>query len=561
MVSIMPRTLRTASCLLLAAGLALVPPASAQKRFADVTEVVVVDIPVQVVVDGQPVRGLTAADFEVRDGRKKRQILDFEAIDLGGGGAPQSPVEDISVPARRHFLLLFDLALSQPGAVVRARRAARKVVAENLHPTDLVGVAVYSARGSEILLGFTPDREQIEIAIDTLGMRGLLYGAPDPLGIVLSDQPPGSLAIPGRSVGGIDTDAEILELLTAMQAGADAATDRNSILALSSSLGALAQMIGAVQGRKHVVLFSEGFNSTVPLGLGMGRASDRGQAQAQAEAAMTGQVWEVNSDARFGDTSTLSRLDQMSKEFVRSGAAVHSVDIGGLRAGADVRERRPSSDGLFLIADKTGGEFYRNYNDLGDAMQSLLDRTSVTYVLTIQPEDLPLDGRYRNLTVKLKRKLRGARVVHRPGYFAPKPFSEQSGLERRLTTAQMLLGDREGGRIAIEVETAPLDGAKPGLSVSVAVDGTTLLAGQRGKKLAVELFSYALDSSGAIRDFISRNLMFDLDKSGEQLRRQGYLHAGRLELPHGDYTLRTLVRNTGTGQVGLRSSKVSVPAG
>ena len=100
----------------------------AQQTFSEATEVVVVEVPVQVVKDGEPVRGLTAKDFEVYDGRKKVPVTGFEVLDLaaaagGGRGAPQVPVS-----ARRHFLMIFDLSFSEPKSIVKARLAAQKVV-------------------------------------------------------------------------------------------------------------------------------------------------------------------------------------------------------------------------------------------------------------------------------------------------------------------------------------------------------------------------------------------------------------------------------------------------
>ncbi len=55
---------------LCAAGLAFAAPAVAQ-TFSGSADVVEVEVPVQVVRDGQPVRGLTAGDFELYEGRKK----------------------------------------------------------------------------------------------------------------------------------------------------------------------------------------------------------------------------------------------------------------------------------------------------------------------------------------------------------------------------------------------------------------------------------------------------------------------------------------------------------
>ena len=49
-----------------------------------------------------------------------------------------------------------------------------------------------------------------------------------------------------------------------------------------------------------------------------------------------------------------------------------------------------------------GGELYDNFNNLGEAMGQMLDRTSVTYLLAFQPKNLKFDGKYRKLKIKLK---------------------------------------------------------------------------------------------------------------------------------------------------------------
>src|SRR5690242_8505839 len=119
--------------LVLAAGLALAPPAAAQ--FSETADVVVVEVPVQVIgKDGQPVRGLTAADFEVTEGRKKLPVTGFEVLDLA---VEERAASDMPTAARRHFLMLFDLSFSEPKSIVKARQAAADVV-DALHPTDLV---------------------------------------------------------------------------------------------------------------------------------------------------------------------------------------------------------------------------------------------------------------------------------------------------------------------------------------------------------------------------------------------------------------------------------------
>ena len=65
-------------------------------------------------------------------------------------------------------------------------------------------------------------------------------------------------------------------------------------------------------------------------------------------------------------------------------------------------------------------------------MGRILERTGVTYVLTFEPPDLELDGSYHKLDVRLAKDVGKARVVHRPGYYAPRPFAAASAGEDRL---------------------------------------------------------------------------------------------------------------------------------
>jgi VWFA-related protein len=542
-------------------------PLAAQKRFEETTDVVVVEIPVEVTRDGQPVRGLTAADFEVLDGRKKQEIVGFEVVDL----AVEPDAEEIPVAGRRHFLLLFDLALSYPGAIVRSRDAARQLVETALHPSDLVGVAVYTASsGAQLLLGFTSDRDQVAVAIDTLGLPQFVQAKPDPLGLIFADReafPEYFVGAGGTPAGGggsggraAQAAAEIRETLERIESAASIARERNTVLALTSSLTQLAGMMGSIEGRKHVVFLSEGFEGSAVLGTGVSTELEQRQVQAQAEAAASGEYWRVNGDTRFGSGATLSQLDMMAEEFVRSGCTIQAVDIGGLRAGGDGRPRRSSDDGLFMMADKTGGEHYRNFNDLSAAMGKMLQRTSVTYLLAIQPQNLKRDGEYHRLKVNVAGK--GMQVNYRPGYHAPRPFAEQSVAERRFATAGLVLGGADGGAIDTSVLATPflVSPSQAYVPVLLEIDGPSLLAGHRGNVLPAEIYVYALGEDGSVYDYFTQSMGLDLSKAGEALRGSGFKFWGYVELPPGEYTVRSVVRNASTGAVGVRSAQVKVPA-
>ncbi len=544
--------------------LALAGQAGAQEgeKFEDVTSVVVIEIPVNVLDDGRPVRGLTADNFEILDGRKKLPIVGFDVIDLSVD-APAPVTSPAAVPAsgRRHFLLLFDLSFSDPAAVVKAREAARDLVLKGLHPSDVVAVGTYSsAVGARLVLSFTADRGQIDYALDTLGLIRPNQAVRDPLGVVLADLEAFTGVGEDPQAGGqaaIDPAAEIFAVLSANERDTRRQVQQNEILAMSASLAELASMMNAVQGRKHVVFLSEGFDSQVLLG-----TQDQERIQQIAEQAASGQFWEVQSDERFGNTATTGDVMEMLDEFKKADCTIQAVDIGGLAAGADVRPRGSGQDGLFIMANETGGEFYRNYNDLSVAMGDMLERTSLTYVVAVQPEDLALDGKYHRLKVKLNGGPRGARLVHRPGYYAPKPYSEQSASERSLAVADLVVSGGDGGGIGLSVLATPFEVQRDPawIPVLIEVDGQSLARGFSGDVLPVEVYAYALDAQGRVGDFFVRTLPFDMEKAGDALKRTGFKYWGDFELRPGDYVARVVVRNAQTGATAVKTRAFKVPA-
>ena len=548
---------------LLAAGVPLLA-----QSFSDTTSTVVVEVPVQVIRDGQPVRGLTAADFQVFDGRKKQQIVGFEVIDLAASET-QTP-KGMPIAGRRHFLILFDMAFSDPVRLVKARVAAAGIV-EELHPSDLVGVAVYSSRrGAELVLGFTADRAQIASAIDTLGARELFDRNPDPLRLMLGHTR-GADDIMGNTGGGdspaagarADADAEMTTLLESMARNSNEVTDtanQAAVRSLTRSLADFSRVMGAVPGRKYVVYLSEGFDP----GLLEGATSVEERADLAAST-QEGEYWNASSTEMFGDSRTLNEVEKMLEELRRNDCVVQAVDIGGLRADAELGNRLPSGkESLLNFAKSTGGELYENFNNLDQAMGEMLARTSVTYVLAFQPEQLEWDGSFHRLKVELVNQARGTRLVHRPGFYAPRPYTEKSPMERIVDASSQVVAGEDSGSLDMAVLTAPF--AMPGqqkayVPVVIEVNGKTLLDGHSAAALPAELYVYAFDSAtGQVADYVTQTMGLDLAKTRPALEQSGFKFFGHLELPPGDYTVRALIRNGATGASGLRVVPVRVPA-
>lgn len=534
-----------------------------QARFGADATVISVEVPVNVVRDGAPVRGLTIDDFEILEGRKRQPITGFEVVDLSLVGVERTArgpeIPTLTIGGRRHFLLLFDMSFSDLEALDRARTAAREIIASSLHPSDLVGVATYNkVRGTRLILGFTGNREQAEAAIRNLGLRDWRERVPDPLGLVIAGDAD-LTSTPTEEGGASETrsERELLEGANSfdLQIGFDRARldqQKSDFLSVTETFAGLAGMVADVDGRKHVVLLSEGFESEVLTGV------DDAQRQIEInQAAELGQTWAINSNERFGDSDASSSLNAMVEAFRRADCTMQAVSIAGLDAGAKISR----NEAMFRMANETGGELIQNFNNVGAAMGEVLERTSVTYLLAFEPADVKADGKFRPIKVRLKNAPRGTRLLHRSGYFPPKEFGAMSPLERQLTTASTVLGGSDGGRILTSVLAAPFH-VQEGLSyvpVLIELDGASLLGTARGDTLITEIFAYAFDESGAVRDFFTRRLGLDAKASRDALLQSGFKYWGHLDLEPGDYVLRVMTRNGQTGESGVASVPLSVP--
>lgn len=542
--------------------------------FEGTSQVVAVEVPVNVVDrSGEPVRGLTAADFEVYDGNERQQISSFEVIDLKtldttlpeDSGGPRA--DSLRSGARRHFLFLFDLSFSSPTSIVRARLAARDFVLSSLHPTDLASVATYSIEyGPKMVVTFTPDRAQLARAIDTLGFRRNFDARrTDPLRFLVDPPSTSNTGVFGQGEAAdlkAQQDQALFEYLQNVAFAAERierSIELGRLSAYSRALGDVAKALNAVKGRKHVVFFSEGFDSRLLIG----RDTTDEESQADSANLMSGRSWMVDTDNRYGNTGLQADINRMLDEFRRADCVIQAVDIGGLRAANDQRARPSGEAALFYMANETGGELFKDANNLRQPLERVLERTSVTYLLTFERSDLKADGAFHRLKVKAKLPP-GARLTHRAGYYAPRPFKDLDPLEKNLLASDGIASASPRRDIDLNVLAAPFRASETLSYVPVILEigGKSLLEGHAEKKLNVEIYSYVSDAEGQMKDFFNQRVALDLEQGrGRQAMQEGGIkYYGHFELAPGTYQVRVLVRNAETGRTGVQTARVEVPA-
>ena len=558
-----PMRARSSSPWVLLAG-ALAAAAAAQEPapVRESAEVSLVEVPVRVIGrDGKPVRGLTAADFTIVDDGRPQSIVGFDAIDLAEKVDPSAG--PLPPAARRRFLFFFDFSFSRPKAIVAARRAAHDFVLTGMTDRDLAAVATYSVeRGVKILVTFSSDRVQLSRAIDTLGLD-TFEERTDPLAFAY--EPAAGTGQPGiptaRPVGGRGDATGLvdsLEALSILHRMRDDEYTRGRVRHLFQSFRDLSAALDAVEGRKDIIYLSEGFRGRFLVGAP--------ESEEERQYLLHGEVWKVDSDKRFGSTSLRQELSELGELFHRSDCVIHAVDIGGIRAENDPAEDgaavglRENENALYEIAQGSGGDVFRNANDLGVDLARLVAQTEFVYVLAFKPDRSTSDGKYHPL--KVKAAAAGARVLARAGYYERHGLRQLSPLERRLLAADVIANEIPFDEIPARVLAVPFagEGGTALVPVILEVPGTALLAGDKGEKLTLEIYAYAVDREGRLQDFFTRTVGADLQKNRERLEAGGVRYYGQLRLPPGSYRLRTLVRNAATGRMGFSATPVEVPA-
>jgi VWFA-related protein len=552
---------------LLFSAIASRPAAGTEPAAAKVQEQVgvsLVEVPVTVIDhDGKPVRGLTAADFEVHDDGKEVSVQGVDVTEFSAARPGETFRENVTVnaSARRRFLLLFDLSFSTPSRVGRIREAANKFVLEQMGPDDLGAVATYSVdHGVNLLVTFTSDRRQLSTAIQTLGFANQLEKSPDPLRftIVNIDLVPSGQQIAGSSGGGSKVDIEMeLRQTAAVAKRNDDAYRRGRLTQFLQSFGTLAKALDSVQGRKQVIYFSQGFD----MRLLQGNAQDTQTSQEQSEAAARGLTWTVDNQERFGNSGLQSGLNDVLDLFKRSDCVVHTVDLSGITAANDEAPDPSAGSGqaaLFTIADGTGGELFKNANDFSGQLDKLLEEQSLVYVLTFSPKLTGHPNRFHPLKVRVKRS--GVRLSARAGYYEPKPFKGTSTVEKSLSAADVIASEIPVTGIPQEVLAQTFAGKDgPETMVQVRVPAGDFSSRAKSGKLPIEIYSYAFDASGKVADFATETATLDFAQVRPKLESGGLRWFAQLKLAPGTYRLRSLVRDSDSGAMGFTAADLVVP--
>jgi VWFA-related protein len=384
------------------------PPAP-PPTFQTGINVVRVDVIVTDSKTGKPVADLKQSDFQVTEDNKPQTVDTFKLIKLDGGrvpgpdGPPQAirSDEDEEVEAARDDVRLFGIFLddyhTRRGASVSVREPIAKFISTQLGPSDMVGLMYPLQPVSSVRM--TRDHDRVIQGLGSFVGRKGDYTPRNAMEEQYSEYP-----------------AETVELI------------RNQV-SLSALKGLITHMGSLKEGRKALILVSEGYSNTLPPQLRDPNASLPGLDNPNRDNPQAG-VNDPNEQSRqFFDDATMSlTLREVWDLANKNNVTIYAVDPRGLPVSEfdvsqptvamqiDRQYLNATMDTLRTLALQTDGRAIINRNDLATGMSQIVRDTSSYYLLGYNSTQAPADGKFHEIKVQVKRP--GIQVRARKGYWA-----------------------------------------------------------------------------------------------------------------------------------------------
>jgi VWFA-related protein len=402
-----------------------------QPRFRGTANLVRVDA--YVTANGKPITGLTADDFEVFEDDKPQKIEAFQFVTARGPDAvaatkaPQpSSTRDMREaaqdPEARIFVLYLDIWHVGLDGSYRSSDPIAHMLEKVIGPNDLVGLMNPQITPQNMTL---LRRGQ---GLDQVLRDSWAWGQRDRAVTV----DPRESDIKGCYPGKDDIVKEMIER-------------RRETATLDSINDTVSYLDGLRDERKFLVLLSEGWvlfrrndqlarpldgnppAATPPVGVGIDGRVTTGNPREGGSSVFD---WCERERVRLSYIDHELEVRELAQRANRANVSFYPLDPRGLVAFDDsIGPLRPASpiadsarlrlrqDGLRELADQTDGAAVLNTNNTGPALERILADTHSYYLMSYYSTNQKLDGRFRRISVKVKRP--DVDVRARPGYLAP----------------------------------------------------------------------------------------------------------------------------------------------
>ena len=360
---------------------------------------------------GAPVSDLKINDFEIAEQGRPQKIETFKLVSLDGGlmaTGDQTPQpirsdEDEQREAAKDDVRLFAIFLDdyhvKAASSLGAREQIARFIDSQLGPSDMIGVMYPLSPLSSILM--TRNHDAVKRGVEQFLGRKYDYTPLNQFEEQYQFYP-----------------SEVVEQI------------RNDV-SLSALRALIMHMGGLKEGRKALILVSEGYSSLLPPQLRDANAQAPGsgnpnrynptagasgtdvvenRAQFQADADMELRLRDIYEEANHYNVSIYAVDPRMlaTNEF--------GVDMPAIDERLDRQYLNSTMETLRTLALNTDGRAIVNRNDLTVAMKQIVVDTSAYYLLGYNSSFTAADGKFHEIKVRVKRP--GIELRARKGYWA-----------------------------------------------------------------------------------------------------------------------------------------------
>ena len=360
--------------------------------------------------NGNPVLDLTQEDFEIYEDDVKQEIESFQLVQVDPlpalGDTPQVAVgrnrsdqeRAASQADVRVFVIFLDDYHVRLGNSIRTRRMLVDFLENNLIPSDLVGVMFPLMPLESVRL--TRNHAAVINAVNTFEGVKYRYEVRNMFENNYAHYP-----------------TEIVERV------------RNDV-SLSALKGLMIYLGSMREGRKSVLLVSEGYSNYVPPQLRAQNASmgvdptlnpsrfdPLAGDSAMEETASFFQQDEIISDLRRV-FQTATRFNTSIYTVDPRGLAAEEFDLSGPTVGiqTNLRQLRRTQDTLRILAEETDGRAIVNQNDFRPGLDQMLSDSNAYYLFGYNSTLEATDGKFHKIDVRVSRP--GVNLRARKGYWA-----------------------------------------------------------------------------------------------------------------------------------------------
>jgi VWFA-related protein len=521
-------------------------PDTPNVTFTSNANLVIVDVTVKDPKTGAPIEGLKLTDFTLLEDNKPQKISTFDfqklAVDpeppeaapsLGDQHQlPEDPKTTITLPShnqiqyhdKRLLVLFFDFSNMGIPEQLRAQEAALKYVDTQMTESDLMAILIYTT-AVQVKTDFTANREQLTDVIKAF-----------PIG-------------------------EMSEMADAADTGDDNNQDTGAAFVADETefnLFNTDQKLAAIEDVVHKLSALPEKKVLVYITNGISKTGIENQAQLEASinAAVKANVAIYPIDARG-----------LMADPPGGGASKAASRGSGIFNGSVYNSQRAaindSQETLSTLASETGGKVFLDSNDLSLGIVQAKNEFRSYYILGYYTSNAKLDGKYRNISVKLNKNI-SAKLDFRHGYFGDKVWGKFNGSDKEQQLQQALSSPdpQTDLPLALEADYFRISPVAYFVPVSVKIPGSVIALAEKrnGGETEFDFVGQVIDERkhivAKVRDYIKVKLGAG---DTERLATRNFHYDAGFTLAPGRYRIQFLVRENQSGKMGTFDARFVVP--